>query len=71
MNRRGYITLCPTRWRVRGDTLAKFIDDYIELMDLWDWSLQATCDTEMKSKIQGVKAVIPIFHFSSAVPLVK
>ena len=34
--------LCPFGWTVRGDALAAFIDNYIELMDLWDWSLQAT-----------------------------
>ena len=26
--------LCPTRWTVRGDALAAFIDNYTELMDL-------------------------------------
>ena len=40
----------------RGDALAAFIANYTALMDLWDWSLQATSDTEMKVRIQGVKA---------------
>ena len=63
MNRRGYKILCPTRWTVRGDPLAAFIDNYTELMDLWDWSLQATSETEMKSRLQGVKAVMSTFQF--------
>ena len=42
-------TLCPTRWTVRRDALAAFIENYTELMDLWDWSLQATSGTEMKA----------------------
>ena len=33
---KGIHTLCPTRWTVRGDALAVFIDNYTELMDLWD-----------------------------------
>ena len=32
-------------------------------MDLWDLSLQATSDTEMKVRLQGVKAVMSIFQF--------
>ena len=43
-------TLCLTRWTIRGDALAAFIDNYTELLDLWDWSLQATSDTEMKAR---------------------
>ena len=43
---KGKHVLCPTRWAVRGDALATFIDNYTELMGLWDWSLQASSDTE-------------------------
>ena len=32
-------------------------------MDLWDWSLQATSDTEMKARLQGVKAVMSTSQF--------
>ena len=55
--------LCPTRWTVRGDALAAFIDNYTELMDLWDWSLQATSDAEMNARLKGVKAVMWTFQF--------
>ena len=55
--------MCPSRWTVRADALAAFIENYIELMDLWDWFLQATSDTKMKDRLQGVKAVMSIFQF--------
>ena len=32
-------------------------------MDLWDLSLEATSDTEMKVRLQGVKAVVSTFQF--------
>ena len=50
--------MCTTRWTVRGDALAAFINNYTELMDLWNWSLQVTSDTEMKARLQDVKAVM-------------
>ena len=50
--------MCPTKWTVSGDALAAFIANCTNLMDLWDWSLQATSDTEMKVRLQGVKTVM-------------
>ena len=47
----------------RGDALAKFITNYTALMDLWHWPLQATSDTEIKVRLQGVKAVMSSFQF--------
>ena len=47
----------------RGDALAAFIANYTALMNLWDWSLQATSDTKMKVRLQGVKAVMSTFEF--------
>ena len=47
----------------RGDALAAFIANHIALMDLWDWTLQATSDTEMKVRLEGVKAVMSTFQF--------
>ena len=32
-------------------------------MDLWDWSFQATSDTEMKVRLQGVKAGLSTSQF--------
>ena len=56
---------------MRSDALAAFIDNYTELMVLWNWSLQATSGTEMKARLQGVKASCELSNFCSAVPLVK
>ena len=55
-------TLCPTSWRVRGHALAGFIDNCTELMDFWDWSLQATSYIENKARLHGVKVVISTFQ---------
>ena len=48
---------------IRGDALAAFIANYTKLMDLWDWSFQATSDTEMKVRLQGVKAGLSTSQF--------
>ena len=53
--------MCSNWWAVRGDALAAFIANYTKLMDLWDLPLQATSDTEMKARLQGVKVVISTF----------
>ena len=54
---------CPTRWTVRGETLGSVINNFNELMDLWDWSLEILKDREMKARINGVKAIMPKFSF--------
>jgi len=54
---------CPTRWTVRGETLASVLNNFNELMDLWEWSLSVVKDTEMKARISGVKAIMPKFSF--------
>ena len=30
---------CPTRWTVRGEVMESFLNNYEELMELWNWSL--------------------------------
>ena len=37
---------CPTSWTVRGEALAAVINNHAELMELWDWSLTVSKDTE-------------------------
>ena len=64
-------TSCASRWTVLGDALTAFIDNYTELIDLWDWSLQATGDTVMKARLQGVKAVMSTFQFLFSCSLCK
>lgn len=55
--------LCPTRWTVRGEALASVLNNHDELMELWDWSLEILKDTEMKSRITGVKSIMAKFSF--------
>ena len=54
--------VCPTRWKVPGDALAVFIDNFTELMDLWDMRQVSPSYTEMKARSQ-VKTVISTFQF--------
>lgn len=50
------ILFCPTRWTVRGDCLKGVIENYDELQELWDWSLDNVSDTEMKARIRGISS---------------
>ena len=60
---KGIHALCPTRWTVRGEALESILNNYIELMNLWDWSIDTLHDTEMKARICGVQANMPTFDF--------
>ena len=46
---RGVHAFCPTRWTVLGEVLAAVINNHAELMELWDWSLIVSEDTERKN----------------------
>ena len=37
---KGIHNLCPTRWTVRGETMHSYLNNYSELMELWEWSLK-------------------------------
>ena len=39
------------------------LNNYIELMNLWDWSIDSLHDSEMKARIRGVQANMPSFDF--------
>ena len=60
---RGVHAFCPTRWTVRVEALASVLNNHDELMELWDWSLDVLKDTEMKSRINGVKSMMTKFSF--------
>ena len=60
---RGVHAFCPTRWTVRGEALAAVINNNAELMELWDWSLIVSKDTEMKARIRGVQSMMTTFKF--------
>ena len=50
-------------WTVRGEALASVLNNHDELMELWEWSLEVLKDTEMKSRIIGVKSMMTQFSF--------
>ena len=60
---RGVHALCPTRWTVCGEALAEVFNNHAELMELWDWSLTVSKDTEMKANIRGVQSTMTTFNF--------
>ena len=60
---RGVHVICPTRWTVRGQSLKAVLNNYMELMELWEWSFDICKDTEMKARIRGVQGIMVIFPF--------
>jgi hypothetical protein len=50
--------LCPTRWTVRSNSLQSVLDNYSALQNTWEVTLNGKLDTEMKSRVLGVKAQI-------------
>ena len=60
---KGVHALCSTRWTVRGESLESILNNFDELMELWDWSLENLRDTQMKARIGGVKAAMPTFDY--------
>ena len=56
-------TFCPTRWTVRGDSLESILENYEELMNLWEWSLEYVDDAEMSARIEGVRTVMKTYDF--------
>ena len=55
--------LCPTRWTVKSDALHSIMENYDNLMALWDWSLAKVSDSDMKARIRGVQEFMPKFEF--------
>ena len=60
---RGVHAFCPTRWTVRGESLDAVLNNHLELMELWEWSLEICKDTEMKARIRGVQGMMTTFPF--------
>ena len=48
-----YMHFFPTRWTVCGEALAAVINNHAEPIELWDWSLTVSKDTEMKARIRA------------------
>ena len=55
--------LCPTRWTVRAESLARIISNYKDLLLLWETALATTSQTEMKARIHGVASQMQTFKF--------
>ena len=60
---KGIHNLCPTRWTVREEAMHSYLNNYSELMELWEWSLKNVTDTEMKARIRDVQIVMGTFDF--------
>lgn len=54
---------CPTRWTIRGLSCQAMIDNYDEIMELWEWSLDNVHESEMKARIRGVQTYMGQMKF--------
>lgn len=60
----GMRLLCPTRWTVRADSLSSVICNFEVLLDTWEETVDIVRDTETKSRINGVSAMMKTFDFT-------
>lgn len=65
----GFRVLCPTRWTVRASSLQSVLDNWQPLQDLWDECLQTKLESEVKSRIIGVKYQMEKFEYFFGVSL--
>ncbi|XP_052249555.1 zinc finger MYM-type protein 1-like [Dreissena polymorpha] len=57
----GFRVLCPTRWTVRAASLCSVLDNYTVLQTLWDTCYEQTKDSEIRSRIVGVRSQMESF----------
>ena len=60
---KGIHTFYPTRWTVRGETLASLINNHKKLMELWEKTLETSLNTEMKARVLGAQSAMRKFNF--------
>ena len=60
---KGIHTFCPTRWTVRGETLASLINNHKEFMEMWEKTLETSLNTEMKARVLGAQSAMRKFNF--------
>ena len=65
----GICVLCPTRWTVRAEALTSISENYEALQLTWEVAREATRETEMRSRIDGVAAQMRKFDFFFGVEL--
>lgn len=58
----GIRSFCPTRWTVRGESIASILDNHSVLMQLWDECLETRLKPDIKGRIVGVQAQMVQFH---------
>ena len=59
----GFSVFCPTRWTVRAASMQSVIDNWIPLQELWDESLETNLESEVKSRVLGVKHQMGTFDY--------
>ena len=59
----GIRALCPTRWTTNAECLGRILSNYEVLFTLWEESLQYVKETDMISRLIGVKACMESFDF--------
>ncbi len=65
----GVRVLCPTRWTVRADALHSIACNYEALLQLWDESLDFVQETNMRTRIMGVRSYMETFNFFFGISL--
>ena len=58
----GIRSFCPTRWTVRGDSIASILDNHSALMQLWDKCPETRLEPDINGGIVGVQAQMVQFH---------
>ena len=61
------ITLCPTRWTVRAESLHSILANYEHILLLWETGVHETSNTEIKGRIRGVWSPLTFFSALSRV----
>ena len=67
----GFRVICPTRWTARVASLQSVIDNWIPLQKLWDESLETNLESEVKSRVIGVKHQMGRFDYYFGVSWVR
>lgn len=65
----GFRVLCPARWTVRALSLNSVLENYFVLQSLWETCYECTKDSEIRSRIIGVKTQMQSFDFLFGVSL--
>ena len=66
----GFRTLYPTRWTVKANSLKSVLDNFKPLTQLWEDSLETNLNSEIKSRIIGVKTHVRAFDYFFGLHLV-